>query len=394
MRVLVVHNRYRSALPSGENMVVDRDIVMLRDAGVEVETYIRDSDEIGGFGPAKRVELAVRPIYSLEDTKAFKAQIQSFRPDVVHLHNVYPLISPAVIRVAKAEGVPVVQTVHNYRLVCANGLYFRDGRVCQDCLGKRVPWPAVAHSCYRGSMAQSAIMASSLVAHRSTWQMIDRFLPVSHFVAEQLLAMGVSGDKILVKPNAITDPGEPVPLGEGFLFAGRLDEEKGIKLLLEAWLLSGVGKTTTLTIVGDGFERNTVQQAASAESSIRYLGSVPTDEVGQLLDNCAVRVVPSLWFEGEPLAVIESYAKGRPVISMSIGANASAEGDEVGWVCPTTSATDLAGTIRQASENQGAAHARGATARSLYEHTYRPDVVIRSLLEIYNELCAPSLPGI
>src|SRR5664280_3574830 len=137
MRVLVVHNRYRSELPSGENKSVDQVTDMLRNAGVEVQTYMRASDEIEHFGLVKLAELAVRPIYSLEDTKAVKALIRSFDPDVVQLHNPYPLISPACIRVAKAEGVPVAQFVHNFRFVCANGLYFRDGRVCQDCLGKR-----------------------------------------------------------------------------------------------------------------------------------------------------------------------------------------------------------------------------------------------------------------
>jgi glycosyltransferase involved in cell wall biosynthesis len=386
MRVLVVHNRYRSALPSGENMVVDREIAMLRDASIEVDTYIRDSDEIEHFGPVKRAELAVRPIYSLEDSKAFKARIRSFRPDVVHLHNPYPLISPAVIRVAKTAGVPVVQTVHNYRFVCANGLYFRDGRVCQDCLGKQLPWPAVRHSCYRGSMPQSAIMAGSLAVHRTTWQMVDRFLPVSDFVAEQLVAAGVPPEKITVKPNAAPDPGEPAPIGEGFLFAGRLEEEKGIKLLLEAWSLSLLGNMTTLTIVGDGVERSAVQQAASVDPSISYLGSVAADEVGQLLDQCAVRVVPSLWFEAAPLAVIESFARGRPVISTGVGANASAVGDEVGWVCPTTSAVGLAETIRHAFGDQSGARVRGMAARSLYERSYLPGEVTRSLLEIYDGL--------
>ncbi|HZK75032.1 MAG TPA: glycosyltransferase [Clostridia bacterium] len=386
MRVLVVHNRYRSALPSGENMVVDREIAMLRDAGVEVDTYIRDSDEIEHFGPVKRAELAVRPIYSLEDSKAFKARIRSFRPDVVHLHNPYPLISPAVIRVAKTAGVPVVQTVHNYRFVCANGLYFRDGRVCQDCLGKRVPWPAVRHSCYRGSMPQSAIMAGSLAVHRTTWQMVDRFLPVSDFVAEQLVAAGVPPEKITVKPNAVPDPGEPAPIGEGFLFAGRLEEEKGIKLLLEAWSLSRLGNMTTLTIVGDGVERSTVQQAARVDPSISYLGSVAADEVGQLLDQCAVRVVPSLCFEAAPLAVIESFARGRPVISTGVGANASAVGDEVGWVCPTTGAVGLAETIRHAFGDQSGARVRGMAARSLYERSYLPGEATRWLLEIYDGL--------
>jgi glycosyltransferase involved in cell wall biosynthesis len=386
LRVLVVHNRYRSAFPSGENMVVDREIAMLRDAGVAVDTYIRDSDEIEHFGPVKRAGLAVRPIYSLEDAKAFKARIRSFGPDVVHLHNPYPLISPAVIRVAKAEGVPVVQSVHNYRFACANGLYFRDGRVCQDCLGKRVPWPAVTHSCYRGSMAQSAIMASSLAIHRATWQMVDRFLPVSDFVAKQLAAAGVPPEKITVKSNATPDPGEPAPIGKGFLFAGRLEEEKGIKLLLEAWRLSGLGKATTLTIVGDGAGRSAVEQAARVNPSIHYLGSVPADQVGQLLDDCAVRVVPSLCFEAAPLAVIESYARGRPVISTSVGASASVVGEEVGWVCPTTSAAGLAETIRQAFGDHNSARVRGLAARSLYERSYLPGEVTRSLLGIYGEL--------
>ena len=295
MRVLQVHNRYRSAFPSGENGSVDQLTDMLRNAGVEVKTYIRASDEIEYFGLVKRAELAVRPIYSLEDTKALKAQIRSFGPDVVQLHNPYPLISPACIRVAKAEGVPVVQFVHNYRFACANGLYFHDGRVCQDCLGKRVPWPAVRHSCYRNSMPQSTIMAGSLIVHRSTWQMVDRFLPVSDFVAEQLVAAGVPPKKIVVQPNIVLDPGEPAPFGEGFLFAGRLEQAKGIKLLLEAWLLSGVGKATTLTIAGDGSDRSTVEQAAHVDPSISYLGSMPADRIGQLFDNCAVCIVPSLF---------------------------------------------------------------------------------------------------
>src|ERR1700728_312990 len=282
MRVLVVHNRYRSALPSGENSSVDQITEALLNAGVEVQTYIRDSDEIENFELIQRAELAVRPIYSLEDTKALKAQIRSFGPDVIQLHNPYPLISPAIIRVAKAEGVPVFQFVHNYRFACANGLYFRDGHVCRDCLGKRVPWPAVLHSCYRGSMAQSAVMASSLAVHRSTWQMVDRFLPVSDFVAEQLVAAGVPPEKIAVQPNIVLDPGEPAPFGEGLLFAGRLDEEKGVKLLLEAWHLSGVGKLTTLTIAGDGADRNAVRNAARLDPSIRYLGSVAADQVGEL----------------------------------------------------------------------------------------------------------------
>jgi glycosyltransferase involved in cell wall biosynthesis len=387
MRVLVVHNRYRSELPSGENIVVDRDVAMLREAGVEVSTFFRDSDEIEHFGTFRRAELAVQPIYSLGDVRNFRAQVQSFKPDVVHLHNLYPLISPAVINVAKSESVSVVQTVHNYRFVCANGLYFRDGRVCQDCLGKRIPMPAVVHSCYRGSMMQSAVMAGSLSIHRSTWRKVDRFLPVSNFMAEQLIVAGVSSERITVKPNAAPDPGSPKPFGEGFLFAGRLEKEKGINLLLEAWRKSNVGKLTSLTIAGDGTERSAVQQAAANDPSIRFLGSVSAEKVGELLDDCSVRIVPSLWFEAAlPLATIESYARGRPVISTTIGANASVDGNDVGWVCPETTVDDLAATIWRASEDKAVIRTRGAAARLLYDRSYRPEATIRSLLQIYSEL--------
>jgi glycosyltransferase involved in cell wall biosynthesis len=306
---------------------------------------------------------------------------------VVHLRNPYSLISPAVIRVAKAEGVPVVQTVHNYRFACANGLYFRDGSVCEDCLGKRVPWPAVRHSCYRASVPQSATVASSLAVHSATWQMVDHFPPVSDFVAKQLVASGVPSEKIMVKPNAVPDPGEPAPIGEGFLFAGRLEEEKGTKLLLKAWRLSGLGKATTLTIVGDGAERSAIQQAARVDPSIRYLGSVAADQVGQLLDRCAVRIVPSLCFEAAaPLAVIESFARSRPVVSTNVGANATVVSDEVGWVSPTTSAVGLEETIRNGFGDHSGAIVLGVAVRSLYERLYLSDEVTGSLVEIYDGL--------
>jgi glycosyltransferase involved in cell wall biosynthesis len=175
-------------------------------------------------------------------------------------------------------------------------------------------------------------------------------------------------------------------LGEGFLFAGRLEQEKGIKLLLEAWHLSGVGKATTLTIVGDGADRSAVEQAARVDPSIRYLGSMPADQVGQLLDNCAVCIVPSLFFEPFSRSVIESYARGRPVISTGMGAMGRSVTEEVGWVCSTPSAVGLADAIRQAFGDQDGARVRGMAARSLYERSYRPDIAIRSLLNVYKGL--------
>ncbi len=235
MRVLVIHNQYQSALPSGENEVVATEVEALRAAGVEVDTYFRSSDEIKTFGPLQRASLAVRPIYSIEDALAIRQRIRETHPDVVHMHNPFPLISPGVVRVAKSEVVPVVQTVHNYRHSCPAGIFFRDGAVCEECSGRALPWPSVVHGCYRDSRSQSAVMAAAARVHRSTWRMVDCFLPVSEFIAAHLVTSGIPRDRIIVRPNSTPPRGDVRPLGSGFVFVSRLTAEKGASLLVSAW---------------------------------------------------------------------------------------------------------------------------------------------------------------
>src|SRR5437868_9975004 len=249
MKVVVAHNRYSSAQPSGENTVVEAEIAELRAAGVEVVPFLRSSDEIGTLPLSQKALLPLGPIISPPAIKALKELIRTERPDIVHLHNPYPLISPWIVKTAQAHGLPVVQTVHNYRQVCANGLYFRDGHICHDCRGRAVPLPAVVHACYRGSRAQSALMATALTVHRGTWRGVDRYLALTDAIAAHLRDFGIPDERIVVKPNSVPDPGPPAPLGDGFLFVGRLSPEKGVSLLLDAWARRPGG---TLRIVGDG----------------------------------------------------------------------------------------------------------------------------------------------
>ena len=331
-KVLVVHNRYRSDSPSGENQVVDAQVALLRGAGLDVETYIRSSDEIATFSRAQRVELAVRPIFSREDTAGIDTVIERFRPDVVHLHNVYPLISPAVITRAKSHGCRVVQTVHNFRHVCASGTFFRDGSPCTSCLGKRLPWPAVEHGCYRGSRAQSVALGAAIVRHRGTWSRLDRFLPVSRFVADLLVTSGIPEDQIRVVPNHIPDPGPPAKLGQGFLFAGRLSHEKGVGILLEAWERSELGSLTQLTIAGDGPLRSNVEHEANRLRGVTYTGPVPAEQVRQLMRQSRAVVVPSIWYEALPTVLLESFACGRAVVATKFGALETLVSPDLGWL--------------------------------------------------------------
>jgi glycosyltransferase involved in cell wall biosynthesis len=385
-RVLVVHNHYRAASPSGENTVVRNQVALLRRAGLDVETYFRSSDEIDDFDTRARCGLPLRPIYSPEDVAAFRRMLDAFRPDVVHLHNLYPLISPSIIRIAHAADIPMVQTVHNFRHVCASGIFFRDGRVCEDCHGRAMPWPAITHACYRGSRAQTAIVATSLVAHRSTFRLVDQFLPVSTAVADFLRETGVPAERIRIVPNPIPDPGAPSPPGIGFLFAGRLSREKGVELLLDAWERSELGSTTTLRIAGDGVERSSLEASAQELRGVVFEGQVTGTRIRELLEACRVVVLPSLCYEALPTIVLEALAAGRPVVTTRTRKSSDLVDETVGWHC-AVDAGALARTMITANAAPDLDEL-GRAARHRYETTFAPEPVLSALIDAYDEACS------
>jgi glycosyltransferase involved in cell wall biosynthesis len=379
LRVLVLHNRYRSDQPSGENVVVDLEIDLLRDAGVEVFDYQRSSDEIAEYSPRQRLALATRPLYARDSVAAVAQLVKDHRPDVVHLHNPYPLLSPAVLHVAHRLGVATVLTAHNYRLVCAKGTFFRDGRRCHDCEDKVLPWPAVAHACYRGSRAQSAVLGTALVVHRRTWRGADRFIALTPAMAEFLTRSGAPADRVVVKPNTVRDPG-PAQSGDrkDFVFAGRLSRDKGVDLLMEAWDLHPVGTLGTLRIVGDGELREAVAAFASRRSDVQHLGIRDREEIQQLLSTAAVAVVPSRWDEICPMIVLEALSHGCPVLATASGGLPYLVGDG-GWIVDAGVSAFSAGLILAARE----ASTRTATARARYVDTFAPEPTVAALLAAY-----------
>lgn len=388
MKVVVAHNRYRSAAPSGENRIVDTEIAQLRAAGVEVIPFLRESDDIPRLPVGQKALLPISPLWNPGAQRDLAALLRRHRPDVLHLHNPYPLLSPQVVRTAHRHGVPVVHTVHNYRQVCASGIYFRDGGVCQDCRGRWLGTPAIRHRCYRGSAAQSAIMAVTLAAHRPTWRSVDRYVALTTRIADHLRGYGIPPDRIVVKPNAIPDPGEPTPLGEGFLFAsGRLAPEKGLGLLLDAWRRHPDGALGTLRIAGDGEQRALAEQAAAERTDVVYLGSLDAAGVRAAMAACAVVIVAPRWHDVLPTVVIEALAAGRPVLGTDLGGVPYLV-DDAGWVVPAEpEALAKALPVARAEASE-----RAAAARRRYEQTFHPDVVTRQLLDVYRGLRPLSLP--
>lgn len=378
MKVVVAHNRYRQAQPSGENTVVDAEIEQLRAAGVEVVPFLRSSDEIPALPATAKALLPISPIYAPGAQQDLSRLIAEHRPDVLHLHNPYPLLSPWVVRTAHRHGVPVVQTVHNYRQVCSSGVYFRDGMICHDCRGRAFGLPAVVHRCYRGSRAQSAVMATALAVHRPTWRSVDRYIALTSAVAEHLQEYGIAPERIVVKPNAIADPGPPAPLGTGFLYFGRLSPEKGLGLLLDAWRRYPDGSLGSLRIAGDGELRPLAEAAAEERADVQYLGRLDRSGVAAALAATAVVLAVPTWHDVLPTVVIEALANGRPVLGTALGGVPYLVGD-AGWTVPADPAALAAALPVALAESPALAPA----ARARYEHTFHPDVVTKQLIDVY-----------
>ncbi|MES2987759.1 MAG: glycosyltransferase, partial [Pseudomonadota bacterium] len=311
-KVLVIHNRYQQA--GGEDAVFANEVALLRSSGSETETLTADNDDIQGA--LAKAAAALRVIHNPAGRAAVAEAIARFRPDVVHVHNFFPKLSPAVFDACADSGVPVVWTLHNFRLACANGLLFRDGRPCEDCVG-RAPISAVLHRCYRGSLAGSAAVAGMIGFHnmRGTWQRkVTRFIVLSDFARALVTRAGVPAERISVKPNFIFDPLSGIDPGPpqrgGAVFVGRLSAEKGATVMIEAWRKL---PNIPLTLLGDGPERAALEAAAPA--NVRFLGFQQRAEVMAAVQSAQAIVVPSTCYENFPLAVVEAMALGTPVIA-------------------------------------------------------------------------------
>jgi glycosyltransferase involved in cell wall biosynthesis len=394
VKVVVAHNRYRAAQPSGENTIVDLEIAQLAAAGVEVLPFLRSSDEIPALPKTAKAMLPLSPIYAPRAQQELSRLIVQHRPQVLHLHNPYPLLSPWVVRTAHRHGVPVVQTVHNYRQVCSSGLYFRDGRICQDCRGRALGVPAIVHRCYRGSRTQSAVMATTLAVHRPTWRSVDRYIALTSAVADHLRDYGIPADRIVVKPNAVPDPGPPAPPENGFLFLGRLSPEKGLGLLLDSWRRHPDGSLGPLRIAGDGELRPLAEAAAAERADVEFLGPLDGAGVRAALRATAVVVAASTWHDVLPTVVIEALAAGRPVLGTALGGIPYLLGVDdpagaAGWVVPAD-AVALAAALPVARDGSGAL---APLARARYERMFHPDVVTQQLLDVYRGLVRTGEPG-
>ena len=316
MQILGVHNRYK--IRGGEDECFEAEVSLLRGKGHTVNLFEETNDRLEEIG---KVHGLVKTLWSNETYRLAKQMLTKHPYNVVHVQNSFPLISPSIYYAAKDRRVPVVQTLHNYRLLCPNAQFFREGRPCEDCLQKPVPIPSIVHACYRNSRPATVAVATMLTLHRllHTWtETVDRYIALTEFAREKFIQGGIPAEKIAVKPNFVADPGVGSGRGGYALFVGRLSEEKGINLLLRSW--QQIGKTMPLKIVGDGPMRPQVLEAAQTIPGVEWLGRRSLAEVYHLMKEAAFLVFPSVWYEGLPRTIVESFATGTPVIAADLGA--------------------------------------------------------------------------
>jgi len=385
MQILSVHSRYQ--IRGGEDECHEAEQSLLRLMNHSVEIYEEHNDRVAAIG---KVALAMRTIWSTESYKALSSLLKSQTYDVVHVHNFFPVISPSVYYAAKDSRVPVVQTLHNYRLLCPNALFFRSGQVCEDCLGKPVPYPGVINSCYREDLAASAVTATMLSLHSAmhTWtEMVDVYIALTEFARQKFIQGGLPADKIAVKPNFVhPDPGIGSGSGGYALFVGRLSVEKGLDTLLSAW--EHLGDKIPLKIVGEGPLSDMVAAAAVRQPhAIEWLGRRPMPEVHELMGEAKMLIFPSKWYETFGRVAIEAFAKGTPVIAANIGAIAElVEHGRTGLHFQPGDAVDLATQVEWALTHPTDIAKMRLEARAEFEAKYTAIQNYHKLMEIYSQV--------
>lgn len=389
MKVLLVHSRYRSGAPSGENRVVDQESALLAASGHEVERFQRDSDDIANWPLARKMALPARSIFDSQVRSELSRRLEQARPDVVHIHNTFPLISPSVLYACRDQDVPVVATLHNYKLLCASGDFFRQEKPCHECAGGKVA-PAIIHGCYRGSRLASVPVTAGMAVHRPAWRgLVSAFIFISSSQRELMRQLGLPEERLFVKHNFVmTAPNGPQRRREHtVIYLGRLDPAKGAPLLMRAWDVfrqENPQSSLRLTVAGGGPLGGDVRRWAEARDSVDFRGLLRPDEAASLLRHTLAAIVPSQWEETFGLVAVEAMAAGVAPVAPARGSFPELITDGVnGALFTPGDARDLARILRDVDRDPHRYVGYGGAGRATYEERFAPAANLRDLLDVY-----------
>ena len=386
--ILQVHNYYGSTAPSGENLVVDRERAMLEAAGHPVTTFTRHSDTIRNMGAWGKVLGGLSTPWNPVAAQALRDQARRDAPDIIHVHNTFPLISPAIFP-ALAGIAPRVITLHNYRPFCAAGIPMRHGTICTECLDSRSVSPALRHGCYRDSRAATAPLAASIALHRmrGTWHKdVDAFIVFSEFQRDKMIAAGLPAERIHIKPNFYDGDPTVTPWAHrqrDIVFVGRLTREKGVHSLIAAWRHWGAD-APQLTLIGDGDDRAVLEKAAQG-LPVEFLGQRPAPEAIAAIAAARLLILPSEWFEGFPMVFGEAFAHGTPIAASHLGPlPALLEPADAGITFPAADPAGMQRVLAELWSDPAKMAAKAANAHAAFKAHYTARANLERLREIYN----------
>lgn len=383
MKILIAHNRYQQS--GGEDAVVQQEKGLLQTQGHIVKLYLVDNDSLTSL--PEKIKVAFQAPYSQKSKKSFLACLKKFQPQIVHIHNFFPILTPAIYDACIAMGIPVVQTLHNYRTICPGALLMREGKVCEICI-RQSPFKSVLHRCYRNSFIGTFAVARMVAYHRrnQTWEnKVNRFIALTRFGKMKFVEAGFPPEKISVKPNfcniKIPKKTNEEKSRKGCLFVGRLSREKGLRTLMAAW----ENLKLPLRIAGDGPLIDQIKDANLSNVSI--LGTLSPEQVSMEMSNAAFLVMPSEWYEGFPMVLVEAFAHGLPVIASRLGAMAEiVEDGRTGLHFDPGCSEDLAQKVEWLEAHPEECRQMGENALQVYEEKYTPTKNYSTLQDIYNEV--------
>ena len=387
MRILKVHNFYTQ--PGGEDTVYHNETALLRSHGHEVIEYHEFNNNIEAMNKAL---VAIQTIWSYSSYRKFRKFLQASRPNVVHFHNTFPLISPSAYFACKDLEIPVIQTLDNQRLICPAASFYRDGKLCLECLGKTPPWPGILHACYHDSHLHTAVVASMLAFNRwlKTWQRkVDLFLCSTYFYKDLFVEAGLPTSKIVVMPHFVWDDPLPGPAekNDGYaVFIGRLDAEKGVKTLLNAWLHIDF----PLKIRGNGHFDKQAREFVRRHnlSNIEFVERLKEGELSELISKARFLIMPSEgYYETFGMVIIEAYSRGVPAVASNIGVIPELVSDkQTGLLFEAGNAQDLADKARWMWDHQDEADIMGKNGLAQYKQRFTPNRCYETLIDTYERL--------
>jgi glycosyltransferase involved in cell wall biosynthesis len=390
MKIVIVHNTYQQ--PGGEDVAVEAESNLLERRGHTVIRYSRSNDEMAMMSAPRRLLMVKDMIHSEKSKREMLDLLRDERPDLVHVHNTFMMVSPSVFEACREAGIPVVQTLHNYRLLCPGWSLCREGKVCEECIESGL-WRGVWHGCYRDSRLMTAAVALMLQVHRvrGTWSHdVGGYVALTNFARDKFIEGGLPASRIGVKPNFLeSDPGKRCSSGGFALFVGRLSAEKGAEVLLQAWQkLKG---TIPLVIMGDGPLREPLESEAAARnlSNITFAGWRSRGEILSAMKSASLLITPSLWYEGFPMTVVEAFACGIPVICSRLGGlREIVEDGSTGLHFSPGDAEDLAGKLDLLWTQPARLAEMGRAAREEYKGNYTAERNYELMMQIYTRTMA------